>query len=113
MKPRAVVKIADLFKMTQCLIFCRTNIDCNNLERYMNQLGGSKGYGGKLESGKENPYSCVVLAGAREQRQRRDNLEAFKEGEVRFLICTDVAARGSDIAGLPFVIQMTLPDDIE
>jgi len=75
--------------------------------------GGSKGYGGKLESGKVNPYSCVVLAGAREQRQRRDNLEAFKEGEVRFLICTDVAARGIDIAGLPFVIQMTLPDDIE
>lgn len=25
--------------------------------------------------------------------------------EVRFLICTDVAARGIDIAGLPFVIQ--------
>merc|ERR1719346_798979 len=66
-----------------------------------------------METGKENPYSCVVLAGMRNQDERRSNLEAFKEGDVRFLICTDVAARGIDIAGLPFVIQMTLSDDIE
>lgn len=66
-----------------------------------------------MESGKENPYSCAVLAGGRQQRERQANLEGFKDGDVRFLICTDVAARGIDIAGLPFVVQMTLPDDIE
>ena len=71
------------------------------------------GYAGKLESGKENAYSCVVLAGMRDKEQRRRNLEAFKTGDVRFLICTDVAARGLDIAGLPYVINVTLPDDIE
>mmetsp|Transcript_23355 Transcript_23355/g.73949 ORF Transcript_23355/g.73949 Transcript_23355/m.73949 type:complete len:837 (-) Transcript_23355:177-2687(-) len=113
MKPKMVVKIADAFNMSQCLVFCRTNIDCNNLEAYLNRLDGTKGHRGKFESGKENPYSCVVLAGARQQKERQRNLDAFKEGDVRFLICTDVAARGIDIAGLPFVIQMTLPDDIE
>jgi len=114
MKPKALVKIADSFKMSQCLVFCRTNIDCDNLEAYLNRLDGTKkSWGGKMESGKENPYSCVVLAGARNQRERSSNLESFKEGDVRFLICTDVAARGLDIQGLPFVIQMTLPDDIE
>jgi ATP-dependent RNA helicase DDX1 len=35
----------------------------------------------------------------------RDALEAFKTGEVRFLICTDVAARGIDIKELPYVIS--------
>ena len=30
---------------------------------------------------------------------------------VRFLICTDVAARGIDVQGIPFVINVTLPDD--
>jgi ATP-dependent RNA helicase DDX1 len=40
-------------------------------------------------------------------------LQAFKEGDVRFLICTDVAARGIDISGLPYVINMTLPDKSE
>mmetsp|Transcript_19073 Transcript_19073/g.43313 ORF Transcript_19073/g.43313 Transcript_19073/m.43313 type:complete len:841 (-) Transcript_19073:149-2671(-) len=113
MKPKMVVKLADSFNMSQCLVFCRTNIDCNNLEAYLCRLEGTKPHRGKFESGKENPYSCVVLAGARNQRERQNNLEAFKEGDVRFMICTDVAARGIDIAGLPFVIQMTLPDDIE
>jgi superfamily II DNA/RNA helicase len=31
--------------------------------------------------------------------------------QARFLICTDVAARGIDIGGLPFMINYTLPDD--
>jgi len=113
MKPKMLVKIADAFNMSQCLVFCRTNIDCNNLESYLCKLDGARKFRGKFESGKENPYSCVVLAGARQQKERSANLEAFKQGDVRFLICTDVAARGIDIAGLPFVIQMTLPDDIE
>ena len=36
--------------------------------------------------------------------------QAFKDGDVRFMICTDVAARGLDIKELPFVINVTLPD---
>lgn len=39
--------------------------------------------------------------------------QAFKDGAVRFLICTDVAARGLDISGLPYVINVTLPDRAE
>ena len=55
----------------------------------------------------------MVVAGKRQQRERFDNLEAFKDGDVRFLICTDVAARGIDLKGLAFVINMTLPDEPE
>lgn len=112
-KPSLVVKIADELKMTQCMVFCRTNIDCNNLEAYLCALNGSKPFKGKMESGKENPYSCVVLAGMRNQGDRKMALEAFKEGDVRFLISTDVGARGLDIVGLPYVLQMSLSDDIE
>lgn len=45
--------------------------------------------------------------------QRRLALEAFKEGDARFLVCTDVAAHGLDIPSLPYVINMTLPDNPE
>merc|ERR1719394_325988 len=97
-----------LFNMSQCLVFCRTNWDCQNLEAYFCKLDGARAFKGKFESGKENPYSCAVLSGQRSQKDRERALESFKEGDVRFLICTDVAARGIDISGLPFVIQMTL-----
>ena len=49
-----------------------------------------------------NEYSCVCLHGDRRPQERKDNLQAFKTGDVRFLICTDVAARGIDVQGIPF-----------
>ncbi|GLC38638.1 hypothetical protein PLESTB_000455000 [Pleodorina starrii] len=125
LKQRLLQRLIDSLRMEQCLIFCRTNHDCDQLERFLNSLGGAGGGGGgggagggggfrgKKESGKENPYSCVVLAGARSMDERRAALAAFKEGDVRFLICTDVAARGIDIRELPYVINMTLPDKSE
>ena len=120
--------------MPQVLVFCRTNFDCDNLEAFLLAAGGGKHGRPGAESGKENPYSCCVLAGARSMEERRRNLQgeapsrcallwplrltlrcvtAFKEGGVRILICTDVAARGIDISGLPYVVNMTLPDNEE
>lgn len=58
-----------------------------------------------------NEYSCVCLHSDRPPYERKANLAAFKEGEVRFLICTDVAARGLDITGIPYVVNVTLPDE--
>ncbi|PSC75014.1 ATP-dependent RNA helicase DDX1 [Micractinium conductrix] len=115
LKQRYLQRVLDAFQMEQCLIFCRTNFDCDNLELFLNSLGGGSGGGfrGKRESGVESRYSCVVLAGARSMDERRAALQAFKDGDVRFLICTDVAARGIDIQGLPYVINMTLPDRSE
>ena len=109
-KPALLVKLIDSLKMDQVLVFCRTNLDCDLLERYLvGQSGGNK-FRGKRDSGKEGAYSCCVLAGARSMDERRKNLEAFKAGDVKILVCTDVAARGIDVTGLPFVVNMTLPD---
>lgn len=112
-KYQVLLGIVDKFQMSQCMIFCRTNLDCDNLESFLNVVGGGRQFAGKVEKGKENPYSCCVLAGMRSMQDRRVNLEAFKDGDVRFLICTDVAARGIDVRGLPFVINFTLPDTAE
>lgn len=113
LKPLVLLKIIEAYDMEQCIIFCRTNLDCNNLEKFLNLAGGGQVFKGKVEKGKENIYSCCVLAGMRSMDERRRNLQAFKDGDVRFLICTDVAARGIDIQNLPFVINYTLPDAVE
>lgn len=60
---------------------------------------------------KGHQFSCVCLHGDRKPHERKQNLERFKKGDVRFLICTDVAARGIDIHGVPYVINVTLPDE--
>jgi ATP-dependent RNA helicase DDX1 len=108
-----LVQLMDSLKMSQCMIFCRTNLDCDNLEKFLVAQGGGKRFAGRVEKGTENPYSCCVLAGMRSMEERRRNLQYFKDGDVRFLICTDVAARGLDIKNLPFVINLTLPDVAE
>jgi ATP-dependent RNA helicase DDX1 len=88
---RAITK----YKMDRALIFCRTKIDCDNLEQYFISFGG----GPKAQG---HQFSCVCLHADRSPNERTDNLDAFKQGKVRLLICTDVAARGLDISGLPF-----------
>lgn len=104
LKGEYVVKAIQEHNMDRCLVFCRTKLDCDNLERYFNQLGG----GGR---GSQNTYACVCLHSDRKPQERKENLEKFKKGVVRFLICTDVAARGIDITGMPYVINVTLPDE--
>ncbi|KAF4648931.1 ATP-dependent RNA helicase ddx1 [Perkinsus olseni] len=39
-KPKIAVKIADAYKMDRCMVFCRTNLDCDNLESYFHSLDG-------------------------------------------------------------------------
>ncbi|OQR75005.1 ATP-dependent RNA helicase DDX1-like, partial [Tropilaelaps mercedesae] len=92
-------------KMDRGIIFCRTKLDCDNLEKYFQTLGGGP------KAPPDNEFSCVCLHGDRKPPERKANLETFKQKRVRFLICTDVAARGIDIKGVPYVINVTLPDD--
>ncbi|KAF3826362.1 hypothetical protein GH733_008887 [Mirounga leonina] len=104
LKGEYAVRAIKEHKMDQAIIFCRTKIDCDNLEQYFMQQGGGP-------DKKGHQFSCVCLHGDRKPHERKQNLERFKKGDVRFLICTDVAARGIDIHGVPYVINVTLPDE--
>lgn len=97
LKGEYVIRAISEHNMDKAIIFCRTKVDCDNLEKYLKQTSSS--------------YSCVCLHGDRKPHERKANLELFKNNEVKFLICTDVAARGLDVAGLPFMINVTLPDE--
>ena len=115
LKPRLLQRVLQGLAIDQALIFCRTNFDCENLQQFFHELDKtSADINSSPEKRKRSTaYSCAILAGAKSMDERRYALEAFKAKDVRFLIATDVAARGIDVSGLPFVINMTLPDKCE
>lgn len=92
-------------EISQALIFVRTRLDADNLEKFLKMHS--------KDSLNRDKFSCRVLHSGRNVPERRANLQAFKDNEVKFLICTDVAARGIDVQQLPFVINFTLPDEVE
>ncbi|XP_072024560.1 ATP-dependent RNA helicase DDX1-like [Amphiura filiformis] len=102
-----LVKAIQEHKMDKAIIFCRTKIDCDNCERFLMTLGGGP------RARPDHQFSCVCLHSDRKPPERRENLLKFKESRVRFMICTDVAARGIDVKGIPYVVNVTLPDEKE
>lgn len=79
-----------------------TTVLCTSVSKmYKCVVGGGAG-------NRSNPFSCVCLHGDRKPHERKANLETFKRQEAKFLICTDVAARGLDISGLPFSKYLSL-----
>lgn len=116
----ALKKIVDANRMSHAMIFCRTQQDCNNVETYLLfcsgiplEQHGQYRFRGVQDSGPQTEYSCAVLHGGRSQRERENAMQAFRLNTTRFLICTDVAARGIDISGLPYLVNLTLPDRSE
>lgn len=62
-----------------------------------------------MESGCE----VAALHGDMDQRQRTRTIKKLREGEIRFLVATDVAARGIDIQTITHVINFDLPNSAE
>jgi len=76
-----------------CIIFCGTREMVNVLFQKL----------------RRNRIFCGMLHGEMEQRERLKTMEAFRRGGFRFLIATDVAARGIDLDGITHVINYDFP----
>ena len=57
--------------------------------------------------------SCQAIHGDIQQRVREQTLKKFKEGKIRVLVATDVAARGMDIDDVDVVFNYDVPDEQE
>ncbi|HEY5764369.1 MAG TPA: DEAD/DEAH box helicase [Rhodocyclaceae bacterium] len=80
-------------EIPQSLVFVRTKQGCGRLARELVRAG----------------VSADAIHGDKSQIERMKALDAFKQGSVRVLVGTDVAARGLDIDELPYVINYELP----
>lgn len=76
-----------------CIIFCATREMVNTLFQKM----------------RRNRMFCGMLHGEMEQRERLKTVDAFRRGGFRFLIATDVAARGVDFEQITHVINYDFP----
>ncbi|MBX3618327.1 DEAD/DEAH box helicase [Nitrosomonas sp.] len=83
--------------LEQVLIFTRTK---HSADRLVQQLC-------------RRDITCAAIHGDRNQSQRTKALEDFKQGLIRILVATDVAARGLDIEDLTHVINFELPGNPE
>ena len=54
--------------------------------------------------------AAAAIHGNKSQGQRERALGAFREGEIRVLVATDIAARGIDVDGITHVINFELPN---
>jgi len=77
----------------QVLIFTRTKVGADSLAKEMCKDG----------------IKTISVHGDKSQGARERGLEEFKQGKVRALVATDVAARGLDIQDLKYVINYELP----
>ncbi|MFS0862895.1 DEAD/DEAH box helicase [Fredinandcohnia sp. 179-A 10B2 NHS] len=89
--------VATVENPDSCIIFCSTQERVDQLFR-------------KLEKAH---YSCDMLHGGMVQEDRFAVMDDFKRGEFRYLIATDVAARGIDVENISLVINYDVPHDKE
>ena len=80
-----------------CIIFCNTK---QKVDEVYNELANLK-------------YTCEKIHGGMEQYERLRVMNDFKQGYFRYLVATDVAARGIDIDNISLVINYDIPQDRE
>lgn len=81
----------------QVLVFSRTKHGANRLAQQLEKAG----------------IEAAAIHGNKSQNARTRALAGFKEGTIRVLVATDIAARGLDIAQLPQVVNVDLPNVAE
>ena len=94
MKPAVLKRILSDATIDRALIFTRTKHGADRVVRALVE-GGIK---------------AQAIHGNKSQPQREAALAAFRSGNVRTLVATDIAARGIDVTGISHVINFDLPN---
>ena len=94
-RDNAVINVLLMQPDTTSLLFVKTREGANDVASGLGNMG----------------FSVELLSGEMDQRARTRALASFKEGRVKILVATDVAARGLDVQDIGRVIHVDPPDD--
>lgn len=96
-KDRSLVRIIEVENPDSVIIFCNTKAKVQYVSVVLQRFG----------------YDADELSADLSQMEREAVLNRVRAGSLRFLVATDVAARGIDIPELSHVIQYEPPEDME
>ncbi|NOY99269.1 MAG: DEAD/DEAH box helicase [Chloroflexi bacterium] len=96
-KDRTLIRLIELENPVSAIIFCNTKRRVSYVTTVLQRYG----------------YDADELSSDLSQSRRERVLGRVREGTLRFLVATDVAARGIDIVTLSHVIQYEPPDEME
>ncbi|MEZ5674824.1 MAG: DEAD/DEAH box helicase [Thalassovita sp.] len=84
-------------KCKNAIIFCNRKIDVDITAKSLKKYG----------------YDAAAIHGDLDQSQRMKTLDGFRDGSLRFLVASDVAARGLDIPNVSHVFNFDVPSHAE
>lgn len=93
-KPKLLAHLLQKRPKDSALVFSRTKHGANKIVKKLAQAG----------------IKSAAIHGNKSQVARQKALSAFKDGKLRILIATDIAARGIDVEELSLVINYDLPN---
>lgn len=96
-KTAALTRLFEIEDIASALIFTRTRVGTGELANELTVRG----------------FPSEALNGDLSQDTRERTLRRFRQGQIKVLVATDVAARGLDIDDISHVINYDLPDDPE
>nr|WP_321512076.1 DEAD/DEAH box helicase [uncultured Celeribacter sp.] len=79
------------------IIFCNRKTDVDIVSKSLNKYG----------------YDAAPIHGDLDQSQRNATLEKFREGQIKILVASDVAARGLDVSSVTHVFNFDVPSHAE
>ncbi len=92
-----LISVLEIEDPESALIFCNTKAETEEVCAGLQRAG----------------FNAEWLTGDRPQREREEVLGRVRREELRFLVATDVAARGIDVSHLTHVINFSLPENVE
>ena len=93
-KNKLLLHLLEGTTIREALIFTRTKHGANKVAKVLTQAG----------------FAAEAIHGNKSQSARQSALKGFKDGKLRALVATDIAARGIDIDGLTHVINFDIPN---